>query len=119
MQDAREIKARDDKSPEVGDEGHVGGEVVGLGVRAARCGKGGGGRREGARRGGRERGRALEGEMDVEEGGDGLDRAGVLCVIEEVSLAGLVFGVPFKYVELGVVSTLRGRGFGWGVGEGG
>jgi len=57
--------------------------------------------------------------VDVEEGGYGLDRAGVLGVVEEVALAGLVFGMPFEYVKLGVVCALGGWGFGWGVGEGG
>lgn len=57
--------------------------------------------------------------MDVEEGGDSLDGAGVLCVVEEIALTGLVFGMPLEDVELGVVGALRGWGFRWGVGEGG
>ena len=62
---------------------------------------------------------ALEGEVDVEEGGDGLDGAGVLGVVEEVALAGLVFGVPLEDVELGVVGALRGGGGGVGGAVGG
>ena len=59
--------------------------------------------------------------MNVEEGGDGLDGAGVLGVVEEVALAGLVFGVPVEDVELRVVGAVEGwvsGGGGGGVGEG-
>ena len=45
-------------------------------------------------------GGALEGEGDVYESGDGLDGGGLLGVVGEVALAGLVFGVPFEDVEL-------------------
>ena len=54
-------------------------------------------------------GGALEGEVDVEEGGDGLHGAGVLGVVEEVALAGLVFGIPVEDVELRVVGPLVRR----------
>lgn len=56
MQDAGGIEPRDDEAPEVGNEGDVGDEVVGLGMGAAGCGKWGGGGREGAGRGGGEGG---------------------------------------------------------------
>ena len=52
---------------------------------------------------------ALEGEVDVEECGDGLDGRRVLGVVQEVALAGLVLGVPVEDVELGVVGP-GGRG---------
>lgn len=56
----------------------------------------------------------MEGEVDVYEGGDGLDVGGGLGVGCEVALAGLVFGVPFKDVELGakvsVYNVNDGRG---------
>lgn len=38
--------------------------------------------------------------MDVDERGDCLNLGALLCMIDEVSLAGLVFGVPFEDVEL-------------------
>ena len=38
--------------------------------------------------------------MDVDEGGDGLDLGTVLGMIEKVSLAGLISGVPFEDIEL-------------------
>lgn len=44
----------------------------------------------------------LEGELDVEEGGEGLDGAVVLGVVEEVADAGLEVGVPVEDVELAV-----------------
>ena len=44
----------------------------------------------------------LEGELDVEECGEGLDRAVVLRVLEKVADAGLEVGVPVEYVELAV-----------------
>jgi len=61
-------------------------------VRAVEGGAGGAG--------GVDWGGALEGEVDVDEGGHGLDVVGGLGVVEEVFLAGLVFGVPFENVEL-------------------
>lgn len=42
----------------------------------------------------------LEGEKDVDEGSDGLYGAALLGIIDEVFLAGLVFGVPFEDIEL-------------------
>jgi hypothetical protein len=61
---------------------------------------------------------SLEGELDVEEGGEGLDGAVVLGVVEEVADAGLEVGVPIEYVELAVEEGLEGEGGGlmlhWG-----
>lgn len=111
VQDAWEVEARDDEAAEVGDEGEGG---AGGGGRGGSSGAG-------ARGEGVAGGVALEGEVDVEEGGDGLDRGGMLGVVEEVALAGLVFGVPVEDVELGVVGAVGGwvggGGGGW-VGEG-
>ena len=42
----------------------------------------------------------MDGEKDVDKGGDGLDLRAVLCMGDKVSLAGLVFGVPLEDVEL-------------------
>jgi hypothetical protein len=42
----------------------------------------------------------LEGEGDVDEGSDSLDRTALLGMVDEVLLARLVFGVPFEDVEL-------------------
>ena len=42
----------------------------------------------------------LEGETDVGEGSDGLYGDTLLGMIDEVFLAGLVFGVPFEDIEL-------------------
>lgn len=44
--------------------------------------------------------RALAGELDVDEGGEALHHGLVLGVVEEVPLAGLVFGIPGDDVEL-------------------
>lgn len=41
--------------------------------------------------------------MDVDERGDCLNLGALLCMIDEVSLAGLVFGVPFEDVELRII----------------
>ena len=38
--------------------------------------------------------------MNVHEGGNGLDLATLLCMIDKVSLAGLIFGVPVENIEL-------------------
>lgn len=38
--------------------------------------------------------------MDVDECGDCLDLEALLRMVDEVSLAGLVFGVPFEDVKL-------------------
>lgn len=38
--------------------------------------------------------------MDVDECGDCLDLDALLGMVDEVSLAGLVFGIPFEDVEL-------------------
>ena len=38
--------------------------------------------------------------MYVHEGGDRLDLGALLCMIDKVSLAGLIFGVPVEDVEL-------------------
>ena len=51
--------------------------------------------------------------MDVEEGANGLDGPGVLRVVEEVALAGGVFGVPDEDVEGRVVGASGGRRVGW------
>ncbi len=45
-------------------------------------------------------GRALERKSDVDKGSDGLDMGRLLGVVDEVALAGLIFGVPLKDVEL-------------------
>ena len=63
-------------------------------------------------------GEFLEGELDVDEGGEGLDRAVVLRVLEEVADAGLEVGVPVEDVELAVQEGL-GRGVSHGVGGSG
>ena len=42
----------------------------------------------------------LEGEADVDEGSDGLDGAALLGMIDEVFLAGLIFGIPFEDIKL-------------------
>lgn len=38
--------------------------------------------------------------MDVDERGDCLDLGALLCMIDKVSLTGLIFGVPVEDVEL-------------------
>ena len=38
--------------------------------------------------------------MDVDKGGDCQDLPALLGMVDEVSLAGLIFGVPFEDVEL-------------------
>ena len=38
--------------------------------------------------------------MYVHEGGNCLDLGALLCMIDKVSLAGLIFGVPVENVEL-------------------
>lgn len=62
-------------------------------------------------------------ESDVDEGGDGLDGSALLCVLDKVFLAGLVFGIPVEYIKLGVVRSLGSRqsrsGGGGQVGKGG
>lgn len=40
--------------------------------------------------------------MDVDECGDCLDLGALLRMVDEVALAGLIFGVPFEDVELRV-----------------
>ena len=106
VQDAGEVEPGDDEAAQVGDQGDVHGErAAGRGRVRARCG-------------GEDGGGALEGEVDVEEGGHGLDGTRVLGVVEEVALAGLVFGVPFEDVELRVVGPLGGSGRGRRRGEG-
>ena len=42
----------------------------------------------------------LVGELDVDEGRDCLDRCRVLCMVEEVSMAGLELWVPLDDIEL-------------------
>jgi hypothetical protein len=54
----------------------------------------GGGGGNGTGCGGHDCGVSLVGKGDVEECGYCLDGAGVLGMVEEVALAGLVFGVP-------------------------
>jgi hypothetical protein len=65
----------------------------------------------------------LEGQLDVEEGGEGLDGAVVLGVVEEVADAGLEVGVPVEDVELAVEEGLEGEkgrvNVGTSVGDGG
>jgi hypothetical protein len=50
----------------------------------------------------------LKGEVDIDEGGHGLDGNGVLRVVEEEALAGLIFWVPDKEVELALLEGLDG-----------
>ena len=38
--------------------------------------------------------------MNVDEGGNCLDLGTLLCMIDKVSLAGLIFGVPVEDIEL-------------------
>ena len=38
--------------------------------------------------------------MNVDECGDRLDLTALLCMVDKVTLAGLVFGVPFENVKL-------------------
>ena len=38
--------------------------------------------------------------MNVHEGGNCLDLGTLLCMIDKVSLAGLIFGVPVENIEL-------------------
>lgn len=51
----------------------------------------------------------MEWELDVDECGYGLDGSGLLGMVDEVALAGLVFGEPVEDVELGVVGPRTGR----------
>ena len=107
VQHAGEVEPRDDEAAEVGDQRDVRGERA-RGLRGV------------GPRGGGEGGRGpLEGQVDVEEGGDRLHGRRVLRVVEEVALAGLVFGVPFEDVELRVVGALGRGGDGRLGGEGG
>ena len=46
--------------------------------------------------------------MNVDERSDGLDLRALLCMVDEVSLAGLVFGVPLEDVKLGAHSKRIG-----------
>lgn len=46
------------------------------------------------------------GEVDVDEGGEGLDGIGVLGFVDEEAGAGLVGGHPVEYVELGFLEGL-------------
>lgn len=48
----------------------------------------------------------MEGKLDVDEGGEGLDGAVVLRVLDKVADAGLEVGVPVEDVELGVQEGL-------------
>lgn len=50
--------------------------------------------------------RFLEGQLDVDEGGEGLDGAVVLRVLKKVADAGLEVGVPVEDVELTVEEGL-------------
>lgn len=49
---------------------------------------------------------SLEGQLDVDEGGERLHGPAVLRVLEEVAYAGLEVGVPVDDVELGVQKGL-------------
>lgn len=74
-------------------------------------GRGDGGWGEGAggmawRRTGDGEGGPLEGKVDVDKGGNGEDVGRVLGVVDEVALAGLVFGIPFEDVELKVMMNM-------------
>ena len=51
-------------------------------------------------------GGALRRQEDVDKGRDGEDGATGLGMVDEVALAGLVFGVPFENVELRVIGAL-------------
>lgn len=45
-------------------------------------------------------GRSLVGQMNVDERSDCVNLRALLCMFDEVSLAGLVFGVPLEDVKL-------------------
>ena len=47
--------------------------------------------------------------MDVDKCSDCLDLGALLCMVDEVSLAGLVFGVPIEDVELSAYSQRMAR----------
>lgn len=47
--------------------------------------------------------------MNVDERGDRLNLSALLCMVDKVSLAGLVFGVPFEDVELCAHSKRKAR----------
>lgn len=51
----------------------------------------------------------LVGKLDVDKGGNSLNGAALLCVLNEVFLAGLVFGIPIKDIKLRVVGSLGRR----------
>ena len=93
MQHAWEVEAGDDQPPEVGNKGN--GRICLLGGKIdspeqarydwlMRCNVG------------RRVIRMLEGEVDVDECCDCLDRPALLSVVDKVTLAGLVFGVPLE-----------------------
>ena len=50
---------------------------------------------------------ALTGEADVQEGGDSLDGLLMLGLVQEVSLAVLVAGVPFEHFECAFARRTR------------
>ena len=93
MQNTGKVKASDNKPPKVGYQGNWRMCLLGSESRSAewvRC-----------RRLTRSRiryriGDVLEGKMDVDESCDCLDRPALLGMIDEVTLAGLIFRVPFE-----------------------
>ncbi len=46
---------------------------------------------------------------NVDKRSDCLDLGALLCMVDEVALAGLVFGVPLEDVELGAPSKQKAR----------
>jgi hypothetical protein len=63
----------------------------------------------------------LEGQCNVDEGGDDLDGLVMLGVVEEVTVAGLEVRIPFEYFEGFVSVSVAAEGGGEAVleGEGG
>jgi hypothetical protein len=48
---------------------------------------------------------SLGGEQDVDESGDRQDGTRVLGVVQEVALAGLIFGIPHENIEPGILGA--------------
>lgn len=124
MQHAREVQTGDDEAAKVWDEGNRGEGEVGSGrdiIVAWTTGTASGGTKtegtQSARRWWKSCLRACDGvrrslkwELDIDECSYGLDGSGLLGMVDEVALAGLVFGEPVKDVELRVVGPRTGRG---------
>ena len=93
MQNTGKVKASDNKPPEVGYQGDWGICCLRSESRSAELVR----RRRLTRSRIRYRiGNVLEGKMDVDESCDCLDRPALLGMLDEVTLAGLIFGIPFE-----------------------